>query len=161
VTRAATLLLGLSIVISSSAAGQTDAVFDGVWEGTIEVVDSYGVVNPTLVLPEGDPSAISLRLEVHGSAVTITLGNDPRQPIGGYHIQKYDAAALVYSNVAADNWIETYQYSLTKTKADTVLVFVWRVVNNTLLRPERDRSKFAWGAVGQLQRTPSRAGASN
>jgi hypothetical protein len=158
VKRIPTVLLVLTATIPGVVLGQPDPVFDGTWEGTIEVVDVHGTTHPGRVLPRGNPSSLPLRIEIRGSAVKVALGINTGPPVAGaYHIERHDAAAIVYGYTVSDSFSQTVQYSLTKTNGDELLVFVWRVSNDTDLRPDRDQSKWAYGGIGRLMRAPSRA----
>ena len=155
-TRAPILSFVLAIAAPFGAAAQIDPVFDGVWEGTIEVAAVEGVRVPSRILPT-DESPMPLQLEVRGRTATVKFDREFMLPEGGFQVEKFDAAALILAHAATVSWIETWQLSLTKTDADTVLIYVWRVVNNTGRRPEADYSKFAWGGVGELRRLQSPA----
>lgn len=149
-------ILALAVLAAGPADAQSDAIFDGVWEGTVEVVAVQGVKRPSGVLPSKE-SPMPFRLEIRGKVATIRSGKRVLRPQGGFAVERFGAAALIYANAASDSWIETWQLSLSKKDADTVLVYVWRVVNNKLLLPDVDGSKHAWGGVGELRRRQPQA----
>ena len=144
--------MALAVGVEIPLAAQSDPVFDGVWEGSVDVVATYGMKKrPDWLSRDQYP----LRIQVRGNTVSVRHDKRQLRPEGGFRIERHGAAALVYSDVASDWWIETWQISLTKTDANTVLVFLWRVVNNKFRRLDEDRSKFAWAGVGELKRVPS------
>jgi len=152
--RALVVALLLMLAAADQARGQLDPEFDGVWDGAIDVVAVYGLRRPSAVLP-GHESPVPLQIRVRGQAVTVWSGNQRLRPVSGFRIEKHDAAAVIVAAAETTTWIETWQISVTKTETDKLLVYLWRVVNNTQLHPNRDGSRFAWGGVGELVRSGS------
>ena len=146
------LAVVVAAVTHGPAAAQSNPNFEGTWEGTIDLVAMEGVPAVADFSPE-EQNAV--RIQVRGPTANVTLGRAPIRPAGGFRIDTHDAAALIYANAASDTWIETWQISATKTDANTLLVFLWRVVNNKYEHPDWDTRKFVWGGVGQLKRAQS------
>jgi hypothetical protein len=69
---------------------------------------------------------------------------------------KHDAAALVYSATVEKGYVGSWQFSLTKIDADTLLVFAWRVRSSA--EGEAVARSIAHALSGQLKRVPSRRG---
>jgi hypothetical protein len=123
------LLLLLSLTLStdgSASAAERDPVFDGVWEGTLEVVGTHGSGQLVDWLAE-EAAEAEARLQLRGDIVRVSLGGRRITPAIGFRIAKHDAAALVYSASVEKGYVGTWQLSLTKVDADTLLVFAWRV----------------------------------
>lgn len=142
------LLLGT--VSSGRASAQLDPVFDGVWEGTINVVTSYGIRQiPKWLEPEAPRR---LRIFLDGDVVYVSIGNRlaSRERL---IVDKLDAAAVIHKQVLNGNVIEIWQISLTKTEEDVVLAYLWKVVNSTDGLADWEGARFAWAAVGELRRT--------
>ena len=111
--------------VGSTFAAAADEVFDGVWEGTLELVGEYGA-DKVRGLPEG-ADRTAAQLQLRDDEVRFELGGRRITPDGGFRIAKHDAAALVYATQRQRFAVETWQLSLTKLDADTALVFVWQV----------------------------------
>lgn len=157
-SRAWIILLVLAAARPLGAAAQVEPVFDGIWEGQIELVTTHGIKVPSRILPQAE-SPMPLTLEIRGRTGTVRFGREYILPAGGFNVERFDAAAHVIGQTVTTLWVETWQLSLTKKDADTVLVYLWRVVNDMRRRPEQDYSKFAWAGVGELARAPSSAAA--
>ena len=146
------LWLALSTVGSASAA-ERDPVFDGVWEGTLEVVGTHGSGQLVDWLPEA-VDKVETRLRLRGESVRVSLGDWRVTPEIGFRIAKHDAAALVYAATAEKGYLGSWQMSLTKIDADTLLVFAWRVQSTA--EDESVAHTIAHALSGRLERAPSR-----
>jgi hypothetical protein len=155
-SRASIISFLLAAAAPLGAAAQGDPAFDGVWEGQIEVVTTHGVKVPSRILPRAE-SPMPLTLEIRGRGGTVRFGRETILSAGSFYVERFDAAAHVIAQIATPLWVETWQLSLTKKDADTVLVYLWRVVNDMRRRPDQDYSKFAWAGVGELRRAQSPA----
>ena len=150
------VLLSLSLTLStavSASAAERDPVFDGVWEGTLEVVGTYGSGQLVEWLAEESDEA-EARLQVRGESVRVSLGGRWLTPTMGFRIAKHDAASLVYSATVDKGYVGSWQLSLTKIDADTLLVFVWRVRSSA--EGEAVAHSIAHALSGQLKRAPSK-----
>src|SRR5262245_60938086 len=118
--RARLLALLLAAALPAAAKDAPDPIFDGVWEGTLDVVDRYDASDGRQY--DGDPT-LAVRIEIRGKRVTVKVGDRMQgsRIDGGYRIDRYDAAALVYAKEVSWGYISTAQYSLTKTQADEML----------------------------------------
>jgi hypothetical protein len=146
------LLLELSAFWPASAA-ERDPVFDGVWEGTLDVVGAHGSEEPVGWLP-GGADKTEARLQLRGESVRFSLGGLQLARPGQFQIAKHDAAALVYSASVDKGYVGTWQLSLTKVDADTVLVFAWRV--RSYAEDEAVAHSIAHALTGKLVRAPGR-----
>jgi hypothetical protein len=150
------VLLSLSLVLStvgSASAAERDPVFDGVWEGILEVVGTHGSGQLVDWLAEEADEA-ETRLQLRGEIVRLSLGGRRVTPPIGFRIAKHDAAALVYSATVDKGYVGSWQLSLTKVDADTLLVFAWRVRSSA--EGEAVAHSIAHALSGQLKRAPSR-----
>jgi hypothetical protein len=141
-------------LFNGRALAQRDPIFDGVWEGTIKVVASYGDRHAPEWLQYG--ATRRLRIVLDGEAVSLTVGNRGLTAKDTLIIDKLNAAAIVHEQVLNDHEMfhEIYllQISLTKTETDAMLAYVWEVSNYTNLPAAADGSKVAWAGVGELRR---------
>ncbi|HEY3517628.1 MAG TPA: hypothetical protein VGL98_11325 [Gammaproteobacteria bacterium] len=150
------VLLSLSLALStvgSASAAERDPVFDGVWEGTLEVVGTDGSGQVVEWLADEADKA-EARLQLRGESVRVSLDGRRLTPAMGFRIAKHDAAALVYSATVEKGYVGTWQLSLTKVDADTLLVFAWRVRSSA--EGEAVAHSIAHALSGQLKRAPSR-----
>jgi hypothetical protein len=145
-------LVAIAVAAPPAASAQSAVLLEGEWEGLLEVTHVYGVRSERedWFLPNRTPK---IRLDVRGAIAHLRLEGRTIMR-GGFRVETHDAAALVFAIGVTDYWIETWQLSITKTGADTALIYLWRVVNNTQRSQTRDMSKFAWGAVGEIKRVP-------
>ena len=152
------VLLSLSLAlftVGTVSAAERDPVFDGVWEGTLEVVGTHGSGQLVDWLAEEVDEA-EARLQLRGDTVQVSLGGRRVTPAIGFRIAKHDAAALVYSASVEKGYVGTWQLSLTKVDADPLLVFAWRVRSSA--EDEAVAHSIAHALSGQLKRAPSRRG---
>ena len=146
---AAAALLLAACAVHARAGAQGDQTFEGVWEGQINVAAIHGVNDVAAFMPN---TQRHVQLRVHGRIVTLRLDGNDIEPPKGFTIEKHDSLALIGSENATFDFIQTWQISLTKTGADTMAGFVWVVTNDKRLRGNADRSRFAWGGVIELTR---------
>jgi len=152
------VVLSLSLALStvgSACGAERDPVFDGVWEGTLEIVGTHGSGQLVDWLAE-EADETEARLQLRGESVQVSLGGRRLGPAIGFRIAKYDAAALVYSASVEKGYVGSWQLSLTKVDADTLLVFAWRVRSSA--EGEAVAHSTAHALSGQLKRAPSRRG---
>jgi hypothetical protein len=95
------------------------------------------------------------RLQLRGEGVRLTLGGQRLAPPLTFRIAKQDTAALVYSTIVDRGYVGSWQLSLTKVDADTVLVFAWRVRN--FAEAPAVANPIAHALLGELKRAPSNA----
>jgi len=150
------VLLSLSLAlwtVGSASAAERDPIFDGVWEGTLEVVGTHGSGQLVEWLAE-EADKTEARLQLRGESVRVSLGGMRLAPSMGFRIAKHDAAALVYSAAVEKGYVGSWQLSLTKVDVDTLLVFAWRVRSSA--EGEAVARSIAHALSGQLKRAPSR-----
>jgi hypothetical protein len=148
------LLLSLALcILGSVSAAERDPVFDGVWKGTFEVVGAYGPEDQVGRIVEGTDST-EVRLRLRGETAQLTLGGVRITPQTAFRIAKHDAAELVYAATAEKGYVGTWQLSLTKVDADTVLVLAWRVQN--FADGKAVAHAVAHALRGELKRSPSK-----
>ena len=150
------LLLSLSLALSTTAslsAAERDPVFDGVWEGTLEVVGTHGSGQLVEWLAD-DADVADASLRLRGDSVRLSLGGMRLAPTMGFRIAKHDAGALVYSATVEKGYVGSWQLSLTKLDADTLLVFAWRVRSSA--HGEAVARSIAHALSGELKRVPNR-----
>ena len=152
------VLLSLSLTlctVGSASAAERDPVFDGVWEGTLEIVSTHGP-GPLVDWLAEEADETEARLQLRGEIVRVSLGGRQITPAIGFRIAKHDAGALVYSATVEKGYVGSWQFSLTKVDADTLLVFAWRVRSSA--EGEAVARSIAHALSGQLKRVPSRRG---
>ena len=152
------VLLSLSLTLSAvgwASAAEPDPVFDGVWEGTLEVVGTHGS-GPVVDWLAEEADEAEARLQFRGESVRLSLGGRQVTPETGFRIARHDAAALVYAASVEKGYVGSWQLSLTKVDADTLLVFAWRVRSSA--EGEGVAHSVAHALSGQLKRAPSRRG---
>jgi hypothetical protein len=146
-------LLSLSLALCTAAAAiaaRGDPAFDGVWQGTLEVVSTHGSRQDW---PLGDDASTIVRLELRGESAQLEFANRPIVPPAEWRVATHDAAALVYRTNVLNGYVGTWQLSLTKTNADTVLVFGWRV--STTAESAAVAQSDAQALRGELKRVPA------
>ena len=146
------VLFVLSSALCTASAARADTVFDGVWEGTLAVVGTHGSGQQQW-LPEGADSA-EMRLELRDDRARLSLGGRRITLPKDFKLGVHDAAALVYNADVYNGYVGTWQFSLTKLDADTVLVFGWRV--RSFAEPDAASRTVAHALRGELKREPSR-----
>jgi hypothetical protein len=151
------LYLAFSVFALSGAcaAQEAESAFAGAWRGTIQTDASYGVTGESdtvegflaprefdIRIPRDD--RVNVRIKTRGEswrpyAVPLAL------------IESGDTAVLMGQHRSA-YWVESVSFNITKIDEGTLLVYWWRVVNNTQIHPDDPMSKFAVGGYGEFRR---------
>jgi len=142
-------------LVSQISAAQVDRDLDGTWEGVLPVVYSYGI--PEDHVPPDAQMHVRLRIRGRNVRLAVSLGDSPGPPdYERFRITRFESSAIVYLGENAEDWVDTWFFTLARKDADTLLAFGWRVLNNTNLAANRDDARWAWGLMGDLHRNRSR-----
>lgn len=124
---------------------------DGTWEGTLEVIAATPTT-PQRFWHAGDRPQLQL-LVAGGKAEVRVKGADWRPVLvgGGFQALDLGGSGFVYGIHSANGWAENWNLSVTKTDAETLLVFLSFVAGGSLDRLDAVTTEFAVGAVGELK----------
>jgi len=152
----AVLLLASGIAFPNPAAGAGANSLEGMWEGKLEVVYSGASKDPKSI--ERVKSAYAkapLKIRINGQQARVYFGEEEVKP-GSFQFHAYASNAVIFASSAGDDkdgrWVETWNFTLTETDAETIVTYLSRVVNNLDLPETKDGGKFGLFAIGELHR---------
>ena len=124
---------------------------DGTWEGTLEII-AETPSTPQRFWHLGDRPQLQL-LVAGGKAEVRVKGVDWRPVLvgGGFQALDLGGSGFVYAIHSASGWAENWNLSVTKTDAETLLVFLSFVAGGSSDRLDEVTTEFAVGAVGALK----------
>jgi hypothetical protein len=143
--------------MSSDLPGLRSASYDGKWSGTVKCLYDPGL------WPE-DECDIGLTLDIrdHELSVRQTVrnrnGKETTSEInpGQFRLYRLATNAIAASMESGKDddgtWVETWNFVMTLTDANHMLVHWTRVVNNLDMPKDKKGSKFSSVGMGQLQR---------
>lgn len=146
------------LAFATFCSAQEDAsAFAGTWQGLIQTDASYRLA--------GDfadnaltPGEFRIRVSDDGEP-TVRFRRRRASWLNLYWpfalIASGDTAVLIGQHRSA-YWIESVSFNMTKVDENTLLVYWWRVVNNTQIHPDDPQARFAIGGYGELTRTGRR-----
>jgi len=158
ITLRSILMIATGLSFSFPSVGREVGSLEGTWEGKLEVIDGSSNRNKQSDSFERTKAAYAkspFRIRFRDQSASVYFGETEVKP-GSFHTQIYMTNAVVFAtDTGEDNdgqWVETWDFAVTKKNPETLIACFSRVVNNLDL-PDGNNSKFFVVLVGELHRT--------
>jgi len=149
------LLIGCVLNFGALPARAQDlGSLDGTWEGSLAAVTVPGAAGP--------PRLYTVHIVIAGTIAHVFAHDTTGGPFqelkpGAFHVSRLGPNGVI---VAIDSgqddegtWVETWNFAVTLKRHDTLIVNLYRIVNNVNLPLNVDHSKFTEAEAGELART--------